>query len=169
MVTSHIMEMFPHADIFTSIFFQEDNPVFAGRRVYTSFIQKLPVLNRFPKLVPFLRPYAFESFDLSQYDIVISSSSAESKGVITKPETLHICYCHTPTRYFWSHYHEYRDMMEFGWLDMVARMLMPPLVHRLREWDYQASQRPDYFIANADNIARRIKKYYRRDSRVIYP
>ncbi|MDQ7022283.1 MAG: glycosyltransferase family 4 protein, partial [Candidatus Gracilibacteria bacterium] len=100
LVLADIMEVFPQADIFSSIFFQEGNKVFEGRKITTSFIQKIPILNKSHKLALTLRPLAFESFDLSEYDIVISSTSAESKGVITKPECLQICYCHTPTRYF---------------------------------------------------------------------
>jgi hypothetical protein len=116
-VLTQLMEAFPNADIYSSIFFQEDNPLFKKRNVYMSFIQKIPLFNRSHKLALLLRPQAFESFDLSSYDVVISSSSAESKGVITKPDCLHICYCHTPTRYFWSHYEEYLSMMEFGILN----------------------------------------------------
>lgn len=169
LVLSHMMEAFPDADIYTSIFFQEKNPLFKNRKVFTSFIQKIPLLNRSHKLALMFRPYAFESFDLSQYDIVISSSSAESKGIITKPETLHFCYCHTPTRYFWSHYHEYLDMMEFGFLNPLAKWLMPKLVHSLRLWDFLASKRVDYFLANSQNTAWRIAKYYKQESTVIYP
>lgn len=168
-VLEQFLEMFPHADIFTSVFWQEDNPIFKNRVVKTSFIQKIPFLNKSHKLALLFRPQAFESFDLSSYDIVISSSSAESKWVITKPNTLHICYCHTPTRYFWSHYHEYLNMMEFGLLNPIWKWLMPKFVHNLREWDYVASARPDYYIANSKNTASRIKKYYKRDSEVIYP
>jgi hypothetical protein len=125
------LEIFPKADIFTSVFFPPKNKISllnfsftkegnkGDRKIFTSFIQKIPFLNKSHKLALVLRPRAFESFDLSGYDIVISSSSAESKGVITKPETLHICYCHTPTRYFWSHYHEYINMMEFGILNPI--------------------------------------------------
>ncbi|MDD3646106.1 MAG: glycosyltransferase [Candidatus Gracilibacteria bacterium] len=168
-VLEQLLEIFPHADIFTSVFFQDKNPVFEGRKITTSFIQNIPLLNKSHKLALTLRPLAFESFDLSEYDIVISSSSAESKGVITKPDTLHICYCHTPTRYFWSHYHEYINMMEFGVLNPIAKWLMPKLVHRLRQWDFVASKRPDYFIANSKNTSKRIEKYYKRVSEVIYP
>ncbi|MDR2640004.1 MAG: hypothetical protein LBC61_01360 [Candidatus Peribacteria bacterium] len=113
------MEIFPRADIFTSIYFPKKEDLFKKRKITTSYIQYIPILNKSHKLALTFRPKAFESFDLSEYDIVISSSSAESKGVITKPETLHICYCHTPTRYFWSHYHEYLDMMEFGILNPI--------------------------------------------------
>ena len=168
-VLKQLLDFFPQADIYTSIFFQKDHPIFQDRKVTSSFIQKIPILGKSHKLALLLRPQAFESFDLSEYDIVISSSSAESKWVITKPETLHICYCHTPTRYFWSHYHEYLTMMEFGLLNPLAKWLMPKFVYKLRQWDFVAAQRPDYFIANSKNTQWRIEKYYNRDSQVIYP
>ncbi len=169
LVLEHFLEIFPNADIFTSIFWQENNKIFKNIKIKTSFIQKIPILSKSHKLALTLRPLAFESFDLSKYDIVISLSSAESKWVITKPTTLHICYCHTPTRYFWSHYHEYLNMMEFWFLNFFWKWLMPKIVHKLRKWDFMAAQRPDYFIANSKNSANRIKKYYSRDSKVIYP
>ena len=169
LVLEQLMEIFPRADIFTSVFFQEWNPLFEKRKITSSFIQNIPILNKSHKLALTLRPQAFESFDLSEYDIVISSSSAESKWVITKPETLHICYCHTPTRYFWSHFHEYMSMTEFGILNPLAKWLMPKMIHKLRIWDFAAAQRPDYFIANSQNTAARIEKYYKRESSLIYP
>lgn len=169
MVLSYMMELFPNADIYTSVFYQDKNPIFAWRNIKTSFIQKIPFLNKSHKLALFLRPQAFESFDLSEYDIVISSSSAESKWVITKAETLQITYSHTPTRYFWSHYHEYLHMMEFWILNKIASFLMPLFVHNLREWDYVAAQRADFIISNSENTADRVKKYYDRESSVIYP
>lgn len=168
-VISHLLEIFPNADIFTSVFFMQWNPIFEWRKIKTSFIQKIPFLNKSHKLALMLRPYAFESFDLSEYDIVISSTSAESKWIITKPETLHFCYCHTPTRYFWSHYHEYLNMTEFGILNPIAKWLMPKIIHWLRMWDFVASKRVDYFIANSKNTASRINKYYKKDAEVIYP
>lgn len=183
LVLSHILEIFPHADIYTSVFFQNNNPLFYAHKVcslkeaadiswpkiVTSFIQKLPFFKKRHKLSGYFRPLAFESFDLWEYDIVISSSSAESKGIITKVDTLHICYCHTPTRYFWSHYHEYRHMWEFGIFNLGVKLLAPKLIQKLRIWDFYAAQRPDFFIANSHNTASRIKKYYARESRVIYP
>jgi len=169
-VLEQFLEIFPNADIFTSIFFQENNNIFKNRKITTSFIQKIPVLNKSHKLALNLRPLAFESFDLSEYDIVISSTSAESKWVITKPDCLQICYCHTPTRYFWSHYHEYLKMMEFwGVLNFIWKLTAPKLIHKLRQWDFVAAQRPDYFIANSINTQNRISKYYDRESEVIYP
>lgn len=169
MVIFDIMNLFPNADIYTSVFFMKDRDIFKNRVVKTSFIQHIPILNKSHKLALTLRPLAFESFDLSEYDIVIASTSAESKGIITKRETLFISYCHTPTRYFWSHYHEYLDMMEFGLLNPIARYMMPKIVHKLRKWDFIAAQRPDYIIANSKNTRSRIKKYYNRGSTVIYP
>lgn len=169
LVLSHLLEAFPNADIFTSVFWQNWNKLFDWRKITTSFIQKIPILNKSHKLALTLRPYAFESFDLSDYDIVISSSSAESKWVITKPNTLHFCYCHTPTRYFWSHYQEYINMMEFGILNIFWKYLMPKIVHSLRKWDFLASKRVDYFIANSKNTSSRILKYYKKSSEVIYP
>lgn len=164
-----LMQMYPDADIYTSVFFQEDNPAFAWRTVFTSFIQNIPLLSKRHKLAMLLRPIAFESFDLSGYDIVISSSSAESKWVITPPETKHICYCHTPTRYLWSHAREYKQYLEFGWLNPLAKLMMHVTFPRLRRWDQIASMRPDIYIANSQNTADRIKKYYHRESDVIYP
>lgn len=164
-----LMKLFPHADIYTSVCLEKHKKMFEGRKVYVSFIQSIPWIYRYHKLCLFLRPYAFESFDFSKYDLVISSSSAESKGIITKPSTLHICYCHTPTRYFWSHYHEYMHFLEFWVWNVFARFMMPSFIHRLREWDFVAAQRVDYFLANSYNTKRRIAKYYKRDAEVVYP
>lgn len=169
LVLSHLLEIFPNADIYTSVFWQKWNKLFEGKNIKTSFIQKIPFLNKSHKLALTLRPLAFESFDFSEYDIVISSSSAESKWIITKPETIHFCICHTPTRYFWSHYHEYINMMEFWILNPIWKWIMPKVVHKLRMWDFIASKRVDYFIANSKNTKKRISKYYKANSEVIYP
>ncbi len=163
-----MLEVVPQADIFCPTFDPKNFPELEGR-VTTSFIQKIPVIRHHPKLIPFLRTYAFESMDFTGYDIVISSSSAESKGIITGTQTRHICYCHTPTRYYWSHAHQYMKNPEFGWLNPVARLLMPYMIHRLRMWDFLAAQRVDTFIANSATTAKRIAKYYRRESDIIHP
>lgn len=168
-VLSYIMEIFPDAHIATSVFYQFNNPIFLDRRIFVSFLQKIPFGDKINKMIPFLRPIAFESLDLGNYDIVISSSSAESKWIITKPETLHICYCHTPTRYYWSHYFEYFKRLEFGLLNPIAKFVMPIIINKLRIRDYWAAQRVDYFIANSINTQHRIAKYYKRNSEVIYP
>jgi len=168
-VLTQLLEIFPDADIFTSVFWQQDNPLFEWRNITTSFIQKIPILAKKHKLALTLRPHAFEGFDLSMYDIVISSTSAESKWTITKPDCLQICYCHTPTRYFWSHYDEYLGMMEFGILNPLWKWIMPKIIEKLRKWDYTGAQRPDYYIANSENTQKRITKFYKRESKVIYP
>jgi Glycosyltransferase Family 4 len=178
--------MYPDADIFTSVYFM-DHPMLAGRRVYTSWLQKIPFLNRRHKLAGILRPWAFRSFDLSGYDLVICSSSAESKQVAMgkwnqkkeekenngdsggKKKTQLIVYCHTPIRYYWSHYEEYKNMMEFGIWNPLAKFMLGLLIGWLRRLDYEAAQRVDVFIANSKTTQERIKKYYGRESLVIYP
>jgi len=163
-----LADLFPNADIYTSVFNAKAFPELAERDVYPSFLQTMPWGKRH-QLWPTLRPRAFEEFNLDDYDIVISSASAEAKGVITKPETLHICYCHTPTRYYWSHYHYYLEHPEFGPLNPVVKWIMPRLIHNLRLWDRVAADRVDLFIANSKTIAARIRKYYEANSTVIYP
>lgn len=103
-----VMEMYPEAEVYTSVFFPERPEYFTGRTIHTSFIQYIPFLNRRHKLCMLLRPLAFRLFNFKKYDLVISLTSAEAKGIRTKRETTHICYCHTPTRYLWSHTSEYR-------------------------------------------------------------
>ena len=171
LVISHLLELYPDADIYTSVCYM-DHPMLEWRRVYTSWLQRVPFLNRRHKLAGILRPWAFRSFDLSGYDIILSSSSAEAKNAgYTKrgKDTKHFCYCHTPTRYYWSHYEEYRNMMEFGFLNPLARFVLDRLIGWLRKLDYEAAQRVDFFIANSRNTQERIQKYYDRESEVIYP
>ena len=176
LVISHLLELYPEADIYTSVCFM-DHPMLEWRRVYTSWLQKIPFFNRRHKLAGILRPFAFRSFDLSGYDIIISSSSAEAKnaGYHQKPKTknqkhpIHFCYCHTPTRYYWSHFEEYKNMMEFGFFNPIAKWTLSILINWLRQLDYEAAQKVDFFIANSRNTQERIKTYYHRDSEVIYP
>ncbi len=163
-----LSEAFPQADIFTSVYKSEIFPELVQRKVVTSFLQTMP-LGKKHQLWPTLRPLAFELLNLDDYDIVISSAHAEAKGVITKPETLHICYCHTPTRYYWSHYHYYLQHPEFGTFNPIISWIMPKLIHRLRLWDRVAADRADVYIANSQTTQRRIKKYYEHDSAVISP
>ena len=162
-------ELFPDAPVYTSVFVPEEFPELAGADVRTSFLQKIPGAKRKHQAFPFLRTVAFERFDLSEFDVVISSSHAEAKGVITRPETLHICYCYTPIRYYWSGYHHYLENPRFGALNPVVKAVMPYMTNYLRVWDRCAADRVDLFVAISEHVARRIKKYYRRDSDVIYP
>lgn len=163
-----LMQMFPNAPIYTSVYKEGKFPKeFKNRKIYTSSLQRFSFIPH-QLLFPYMGR-AFEEFDLSKYDIVISSSHASSKGVITKPETLHICYCHTPTRYLWSHYFEYLDQMQFGILNPIVKRRMPKLTHKLRIWDRLAADRVDLWISNSDNVKKRIKKYYKKNATTIYP
>lgn len=162
-------ELFPTAPIYTSVYNQAALPQFKDLDVRTSFLQHWPWARSHHQWFPTLRAQAFESFDFSEYDLVISSASAEAKGIITKPGTMHLCYCHTPTRYYWSDYQFYYQHPGFGLLNPLVRAVMPGRVSRMRQWDFTAAQRVDVFIANSQAVSARIQKYYRRDSSVIYP
>ncbi|MEA3249232.1 MAG: glycosyltransferase [Patescibacteria group bacterium] len=137
-----------------------------GLDVRTSFLQKIPFsLKRYKWLMP-LMPVATERYDLSEFDVVITSTSAFAKGIITRPDTLHVCYCHTPTRYLWSDTHSY--IKEIG-LPGPVRAIMPLMLTNIRLWDRLAADRVDRFIANSKAVKHRIRKYYQRDSEVIHP
>lgn len=159
-------DIFPDAPIYTSIYDpRRVDPAFQHMDVRTSFMQKLPLVTKHHQpYLPFY-PFAMESLDLRGYDLVLSSSSAFGKGVITRPETMHICYCHTPMRWCWS-YNEYVEREQLG---KVARKVLPLLITGLRVWDQTSAMRVDHFIANSPVVAERIRKYYRRDAIVIPP
>lgn len=162
-------KLFPQAPLYTSIYEPEKAPwarVFP--KVIPSFLQKLPrVFRRHEWLAP-LMPLAFESFNFDEYDLVISLTSEAAKGIITKPQTIHVCYCLTPTRYLWSGYEDYfRRKHSFG--NPILRFFAKPVVFYLRAWDKIAAQRPDYYLAISQEVRKRIKKYYNRESVVIYP
>jgi len=160
-----IAKNFPQADIFT-LFYNPDNvyDTFKQHKITTSFLQKFPFASKhYKNYLPFF-PLAIEQFNLNNYDLVISSESGVAKGVLTNPETCHICYCHTPMRYAWNMYHLYkRD------LGPIKKFFFSPILHYIRMWDQLSANRVDYFIANSINTQKRIKKYYKRDSEVIYP
>jgi glycosyltransferase involved in cell wall biosynthesis len=159
-------KMFPNAPIYTSVFNAKKMMPFMDAVIHTSFIQKLPRAKE--KHQPYLKlfPLAFEQFDLSQYDIVISSCHSCSKGIITKPETLHLSYCHSPMRYAWDNSHEYLRTYKIPWL---FKKFIPKLIHNIRIWDRLAADRVDHFLTNSEFVRKRIKKYYKRDAKVIYP
>ena len=133
-------------------------------RIIPTFINSLPRAARMYKTYLPLMPLALEQFDLRGYDLVISSESGPAKGVIPPPEALHVCYCHTPMRYVWNMYHEYR-----AGAGLAKRLVMPPLIHYLRMWDVSTAARVDSFVANSETVARRIRRYYGADSVVIHP
>lgn len=164
-------EAFPDAPIYTSAYIPENMPDFAGVDIRTTRLQNLPgPLKKMYKFFPMQRVRAFQDLDLSEFDIIISSSFAESKQVRkTRPEQVHICYCHTPIRYYWSHYDEYRRDPSFGKLNWLIRLAMPFFVPPLKKVDYEAAQKVDIFIANSTEVQRRIQKYYGKPSTVIYP
>ena len=164
-------EAFPDAPIYTSTFVSEKMPDFAGLDIRTTRLQNLPgPVKKMHKFFPMQRVQAFRDLDLSEFDIIISSSSAEAKQVRkTRPDQVHICYCHTPIRYYWSHYDAYKRDPGFGKLNWLIRLAMPFFVPPLKKADYEAAQDVDVFVANSTEVQHRIKKYYGRTSTVIHP
>lgn len=166
-----LAEAFPGAPIYTSTYVPEKMPRFANLDVRTTSLQKLPgPLKKLHKFLPTMRVNAFRKLDLSAYDIIISSSSAEAKQVRkTRNGQVHICYCHTPIRYYWSHYDEYRKDPGFGKLNWLVRLAMPLIVPRMRKLDLEAVDGVDVFLANSEECRKRIEKYYKRSSTVVHP
>lgn len=162
-VVLEIAKIFPKAPLYTSVYDPKHTVPFDKIDVMPSFLQKFSIFrSKREFLIPYC-PFAFEQENLSKYDLVISSTSFASKGVITKPAAVHICYCHTPARYLWEP--EVDPRANKGWLSGLRRNT----AHNLRIWDRVAADRVDYFIANSKFVAKRIKKYYKRDSIVVYP
>ncbi|MBU4216989.1 glycosyltransferase [Patescibacteria group bacterium] len=162
-----LADMFPEAPIYTLLYEEKHvNKYFKGREIKTSIIQKLPGGVKHYQWYLKYMPIAVEFFDLSDFDIVISDASAFAKGVITKPDTLHICYCHTPTRYLWDYTHQYINELSYN---KYFKKVISLVLNKLRIWDFVAAQRVDLFIANSQTVQKRISKYYRRDSEIIYP
>ncbi len=163
-VIESLCRLFPKADIFT-LFYDPDrvSDLIRSHRVQASFLN--PFKRHYRSLLP-LMPMALEHFDLRGYDLVISSESGPAKGVITSSNTRHVCYCHSPMRYLWDLYPAYLH----DWTrSSLKRSLMAPVANYLRLWDYASSARVDEFIANSQNVQRRIWKAYRRTSEIIYP
>lgn len=166
-----LAEAFPGAPIYTSVYTPETMPAFSKYDVRTTYLQRLPKpLRKLHKFLPMLRVHAFKLLDLSEFDIIISSSSAESKQVRkTRADQVHICYCHTPIRYYWSHYAEYKKDPGFGKLNWLIRLAMPFMVPGLKRADYEAAQKVDLFVANSSEVQKRITKYYGQPSTVVHP
>jgi len=162
--------IYPESDIFSLVdFLNDDNrsTIIKGKHAATSFIQKLPYAKKKHRNYLPLFPLAIEQFNLSRYDLIISSSHSVAKGVLTNSNQLHICYCHTPMRYAWDLYYSY--ITEAGLIKGLKGALAKTALHYLRMWDVSTANRPDYFIANSNHIARRIKKTYNRSAEVIFP
>ncbi len=159
-------DLYPDAPVYTSLFDPATMPRhFQSWDIRTSFMQRIPGARRAHRSLLPLYPLAFESFELSDYDVVLSNSSAWAKGVITPPNTVHVCYCLSPMRWVWN-YGGYVQREELG---TVARRLLPPIVHYLRLWDVTSAQRVDRFIGISRVIVDRIAKYYRRAADMIFP
>ncbi|AKP74767.1 GDP-mannose-dependent alpha-(1-6)-phosphatidylinositol monomannoside mannosyltransferase [Piscirickettsia salmonis] len=166
-VIEKMIECFPHADLFSVVDFVEDRDFLKNKKPVTTFIQKLPkAKKKYRGYLP-LMPLAIEQLDLSNYDVIISSSHAVAKGVITGPDQLHISYIHSPMRYAWDLQHQY--LKESGLTKGLKGWLAKWMLHKMRLWDVRSSFGVDYFIANSDYIGRRINKVYRRQSITIYP
>jgi len=160
-------ELFPYAPIYTLVYSKElMHGVFEGKNIKTSFIQKLPFAKERHRIFPQFMPMAIEQFDFSDYDIVLSDSSSYAKGIITGPETLHICYMHTPMRYAWDDCQKYTS--DFNFPRMIKKII-PFIMNYIRIWDRVSVDRVDRLIANSNFVAKRIKKYYKRDSIVVHP
>lgn len=159
-------EVFPNAPIYTSIYDPDRlNKTFKALDIRTSFMQRLPFVKKHHQPFLPLYPFAMESLDLRGYDLVVSGSSAFAKGVITRPDTLHVCYCYTPMRWAWG----FQDYIERERIGKAARLALAPFINWLRLWDYSTAARVDAFIAISPIVAARIAKYYRRESVIIPP
>lgn len=167
-VCAALVELFPNADLFIHVcnedVVRQALPATFSGKIHTTFISRLPGAKKhYQKYLPFM-PLALEQLDLSAYDLILSSESGPAKGVVTRPDAVHICYCHSPMRYVWDMYHEY-----LGGAGRLIRTLFPMVAHWLRVWDRLSADRVDHFIANSSFVAARIRKFYRREAEVIFP
>lgn len=164
-VIEDFLKIFPDAPVYTLVYAPDTLPKrFENYDIRTTYLQKIPFATKLYKNMLTLMPKAWEALDLSEYDLVLSSCSSCSKGVITRPDAIHICYCHTPTRYIWDFYYQYLNSS-----GLLKRLVMPGMIHKMRLWDKAAADRVDYFISNSNFTAKRVRKYYRREPEVIYP
>lgn len=160
-------ELFPYAPIYTLVYDKEAmHGKFADKDIRTSFIQKIPFAKKRHRIFPEFMPMAIEQFDFSQYNVVLSDSSSYAKGIITKPETLHICYMHTPMRYAWDDCQKYTSDFYFP---SFVKKLIPFVMNYIRMWDRASVDRVDKLIANSNFVAKRIRKYYKKEATVIHP
>ena len=167
-VLSDFIEVYPDAPVYTLLCNKEkmEEPI-KSANIITSKIQKQgKEIKNHRKLFPFMMT-AIESFDFNEYDVVLSSSSSVAKGIITNPSCVHICYCHSPMRYAWEFSYEYAGKMAGN--HKIINKVLEYFLTLIRIWDYSTSARVDYYIANSQHVAKRIKKHYRRDAVVINP
>lgn len=168
-VVAAISELYPEAPIYTSYCSDEWRAKLAPAQIITGYLQHWP-FSSLRKFLPVLRQHWFSHLDLSEYDLVISSSgNGEAKGIRVRNGATHVCYCHTPTHFYWRNYDQYIEQPGFGIFNPLARLGLKLLVGPLRRWDLRAAKGPDYYIANSNHIKADIKKYYDRDAVVIHP
>jgi len=167
-VLETLCEIFPSAEIYTLVYIKGSvSKIIESKKIYTSFLQNFPNVEKYYRYYLPLMPFAIEQFDLSGYDLVISSSHCVAKGVKVGKNTLHICYCHTPMRYIWDMYDVYFGKDSRA--NFVTKILMKVLRKPLQNWDINSSKNVNYFIANSFNVKERIKRIYNRDAEVVYP
>jgi glycosyltransferase involved in cell wall biosynthesis len=162
-----IKSLFPEAPVYTTVYNPDKMPeCMASWDIRTSFIQNLPAgKTKYQMYLPFM-PTAIEQLNFENYDLVISSNHSVIKGIVTRPDALHLCYCHSPIRYAWDLYHRYLGAVEVkGW----QKPLIPWLMNYIRLWDAVSANRVDVFVANSHHVRKRIAKFYRREATVIYP
>lgn len=168
-VVKAMLDVFPDADIYTLVAKRDicDELGIPWEKVHTSFIQKMPLGTKRHRAYLPLFPFAVEQFDLRGYDVIISSSHCVAKGVLTKADQLHVCYCHSPVRYCWDMYNEYLEEshLEKGLKGWLVRLML----HHIRQFDAMARNRPDWYVSNSDYVGQRIRKTYRREATTIYP
>lgn len=163
-VVINFKRIYPNAPIYTTFYNPNQlDEELKNIEVKTSYLQKKKMITNHKKYFPFM-PMAFEKFNLNEYDVILSSSSSCAKGILTKPGSLHICYCHTPMRYAWEKRDEYTNEM-----GKLKKKLIEILLHYMRMWDVASANRVDYFIANSTEVQKRIMKHYKRESVVINP
>lgn len=162
--------LWPDAPLFTAVYDKKRAAWADVFRVNSSYLQRIPGAAYVHEFLSILTPMAFESFSFDAYDVVISVTSAEAKNIITKPETTHICYCLTPTRYLWSGFEQYRKQPGLGSISTIAATALKVWAPTLRSWDRIAANRPDYYVAISKRVKERITRYYHREvAQVIYP
>ncbi len=164
-VLEALCRMYPEAHIYTHVVQKEKlSPLLQSRVIHTSFISRLPLaLKLYQKYLP-LMPLALEQLDLTDYDLIISSESGPAKGVLTRADATHVCYCHSPMRYLWDFYPQY-----LASASSLVRLAMRPLFSSLRQWDVLSAQRVDHFVANSKTVRKRIAKHWRREAAVVHP
>jgi glycosyltransferase involved in cell wall biosynthesis len=164
-VLEALCEIFPAADIFTHVYVPDAvSETIRRHKVSTTFVGSLPAAARLYKRYLPVMPLALEQLDLRGYDLIVSSESGPAKGIIPPEAAVHLCYCHSPMRYLWNMFHDYRARS-----GRLTRLVMPPLSHYLRLWDAVSAGRVDRFVANSATVARRIRRYYGRDAGIIWP